>query len=579
MFEGADGAGKTTLSQAFANLLRALGRPCEWMSFPGSDEGTLGGEVYALHHRLLGRTAGNSNPTSIQVLHIAAHIDAIERRILPALHQGRDVVLDRFWWSTWAYGRASGADARSLWAMIRVERAHWRGIAPARVFLLSRPHPDDASIERRHLAEEYERLAIRESRRVNVSVVKNEHSAAETVSKIADIAGVRPHRSARAQVELPLAAPPPSTRPRASTRPGKFGPATPTIVFDTYWAFASERQRVFFNRVEGHPLPWSGDPIVQQFKFTNAYRASDRTSQYLIRNVIYDGDQAPADVFFRVLLFKLFNKIDTWELLERELGTLCWSEYSFARYDRVLSSAAESGRTLYSAAYIMPSGGRGGEPKKHRMHLRLLERMMHDDVADRIADCASMEAAFRVLRGYPTIGDFLAYQYITDLTYSSFLTFSEMEFVCPGPGAKDGIRKCFSDLGGLSESDVIRRVAEEQDREFARRDIAFRDLWGRPLQLIDCQNLFCEVDKYARVRHPEVSGRTGRTRIKQRFTPTQSRLQLWYPPKWGLNERVEQSLKGHVGGETSGPRSPSAAREPASEELRPEQAGRVRRFR
>ena len=29
--------------------------------------------------------------------------------------------------------------------------------------------------------------------------------------------------------------------------------------------------------------------------------------------------------------------------------------------------------------------------------------------------------------------------------------------------------------------------------------VEFRDLWGRPLQLIGCQNLFCEVDKYARV--------------------------------------------------------------------------------
>jgi hypothetical protein len=58
------------------------------------------------------------------------------------------------------------------------------------------------------------------------------------------------------------------------------------------------------------------------------------------------------------------------------------------------------------------------------------------------------------------------------------------------------------------------------------------------LQLIDCQNLFCEVDKYARVYHPEMTGKSGRSRIKQRFHPKASPIDYWYPPKWGLNERI-----------------------------------------
>src|SRR5665213_109406 len=47
--------------------------------------------------------------------------------------------------------------------------------------------------------------------------------------------------------------------------------------------------------------------------------------------------------------------------------------------------------------------------------------------------------------------------------------------------------------------------------QFSRLGLKFRSLFGRPLQLIDCQNLFCEVDKYARYAHPEVIGVTGRT--------------------------------------------------------------------
>jgi hypothetical protein len=139
------------------------------------------------------------------------------------------------------------------------------------------------------------------------------------------------------------------------------------------------------------------------------------------------------------------------------------------------------------------------------------------------------------------MGDFLAYQYIIDLNYSPLLDFSEMEFIVPGPGARSGIRKCFASLGGLSEADIIRLVTDSQADELAHRGLRFRDLWGRALQLIDCQNLFCEVDKYARIAHPEIAGEGGRTRIKQVLRPQGPLPRPWYPPKWGINERITAS--------------------------------------
>ena len=317
-------------------------------------------------------------------------------------------------------------------------------------------------------------------------------------------------------------------------------PLVATEVYDTYWKFAAERQAIFFRRLQGHLGPWTTDVILQAHKFTNAYRASDRVSQYLIRHVIYDGDQSPTEVFFRIMLFKLFNKIETWNLLKDSLGQPRWDEYSFERYDEPLNRAFEGGFRIYSAAYIMPSGGTFGHQRKHRNHLKLIEMLMRDNVSERLQNSASMREGFELLRSYPTIGDFLAYQLITDINYSEITDYSESDFVIPGPGAKDGIRKCFPDLGSMSESDVIRMVAERQSEEFARLGLEFRSLWGRPLQLIDCQNLFCEVDKYARVAHPHISGRTGRTRIKQKFRATPMSIDYWFPPKWGLNDRIER---------------------------------------
>src|ERR1019366_4362241 len=103
-------------------------------------------------------------------------------------------------------------------------------------------------------------------------------------------------------------------------------------------------------------------------KFTNAYRASDRVSQYLIKEVIYAGNRPPDEVFFRTLLFKLFNRIETWELLMQHVGEISLSNYSFERYDEVLSAAMARGEQIYSGAYIMAATKEVGA-KKHQMHL------------------------------------------------------------------------------------------------------------------------------------------------------------------------------------------------------------------
>jgi hypothetical protein len=313
--------------------------------------------------------------------------------------------------------------------------------------------------------------------------------------------------------------------------PGRVLKTTP--VFDTYWRFAAQRQDLFMRRVEGQPPPWTADLVLASHRFTNVYRASDRVTQYLIRHVLYDGAQDAEEIVFRTLLFKFFNRIQTWEMLSREMGPPSWKSYDFDRYASVFDSMLERGERLYSAAYIVPSPP-FGSARKHRNHLRLLEHIMRDGAPYRIERARSLREVFQLLHCYPSIGNFLAFQFCIDLNYSSLNDFSEMDFVVPGPGARDGIRKCFVDAAGLTDSEIIRVVTECADQQFRRLGLTFATLWGRPLHLVDCQNLFCEVGKYARVLHPDVKGDSGRTRIKQKFVPNARPLLQWYPPKWGL---------------------------------------------
>lgn len=321
--------------------------------------------------------------------------------------------------------------------------------------------------------------------------------------------------------------------------PGKFVKTTP--VFDTYWRFAAKRQALFMKRVKGLPPPWTDDVVLASHRFTNAYRASDRVSQYLIRHVLYEGKQTGEEIFFRCLLFKIFNRTETWAELVSNLGFPTWKNFDVEKYSAVLDKAMARGQTIYSAAYIMPSPAFGYK-RKHRNHLRLLEHMMQDGAPKKIERANSLQEVFALLRGYRSFGDFLAFQYAIDLNYSAMIDFSEMDFVVAGPGAREGIQKCFINESNLDEASIIRAVTERASEEFSRLNLSFEDLWGRPLQLIDCQNLFCEVGKYARVVHPEFSGLAGRTRIKQKFVQNRTALAQFYPPKWGL--RLPSAQKG-----------------------------------
>lgn len=313
--------------------------------------------------------------------------------------------------------------------------------------------------------------------------------------------------------------------------------ATRTRVFDTYWHFAAERLFMFYRRLAGSPSPWTADQILQVHRFTNVYRITDRVSQYLVRDVQYreDRSQAPDEIFFRTLLFKLFNKIETWEALEAELGPIGWQSADFERIDHTLHRLIGGGQRIYSAAYIMPSPAFGGQ-RKHSNHLRLLGRMMEDGLPARICSAPSLKAVYELLLSYTGIGKFLAFQFAIDLNYSSMIDFSESEFVVAGPGALDGISKCFPQIAPGDAERVIMQIAEAQTEEFKARGLDFPGLFGRALQPIDCQNLFCEISKYSRAAHPEVKGIANRQRIKQVYRRASQPIATpFFPPKWQLD--------------------------------------------
>jgi hypothetical protein len=176
-------------------------------------------------------------------------------------------------------------------------------------------------------------------------------------------------------------------------------------------------------------------------------------------------------------------------------------------------------------------------------HLALVRHMLSRGRLPRaVARAASLRDLYGALKAFPLIGPFMAYQMAIDVNYSELTDFSEDEFTVPGPGAERGICKVFPgattrDMPGL----IMRMVGEQAEGCAAIRRKPPLLFDRRPLRAIDCQNLFCELDKYSRVRFPDL--RSNRTRIKARFVPSDEPLELSYPPKWGIEVSASPVLR------------------------------------
>jgi hypothetical protein len=312
-------------------------------------------------------------------------------------------------------------------------------------------------------------------------------------------------------------------------------------VFKYYFYFVQERMNIFWNRYDSKKQPWTNDSILRIHKFTNVYRATDRVSQYLINKVIYTENEclSDRDILFRILFFKIFNKIETWEFVENRLGTLKIDNFKLKSINQILNER-KADTPIFSNAYMMTGTHSlyNHLQYKHEKWLQMvLDEIIIKKVVDEILKAKSLEHVYQLLRECSFIGDFLAYQYAIDFNYSPVINFSEDSFVKAGIGAIRGIKKCFEPLGNNSYEDAIRYTQDNFEKyqvKFGYTD--FKNLFGRAPKLIDIQNCFCETDKYLRAKMPELQ--IDNTRIKQKYKNTRTPISLFFPPKWELNSKI-----------------------------------------
>lgn len=184
VFEGIDNVGKSTIVQALKEKInREISHKCFDFSFPGNEPRTLGSLVYDIHHNQGKYFDESINDTSLQLMHVASHIDIIQRKITKLEMQRSIILLDRFWWSTYVYGLANGLEKEIIEKIIAPEIMYWDKMNVKRIFLVERECRDrDYSTEIDiNIVKNYRRLAKDDSKCI---IVTNDGSLNDTIEDI-----------------------------------------------------------------------------------------------------------------------------------------------------------------------------------------------------------------------------------------------------------------------------------------------------------------------------------------------------------------------------------------------------------
>lgn len=151
VLEGLDATGKSTQHERMERACMGMGTgptplfdPAPVFAHMPSAGTALGEQIYDLTESV----GKDLDPLARQYLHLASHAQSVRTLLRPALkaEEPRPVVLDRWWWSTVAYGYFGGSLAErgfDLDQFISLCRLTWKGVRADLIALFMHPHQDD----------------------------------------------------------------------------------------------------------------------------------------------------------------------------------------------------------------------------------------------------------------------------------------------------------------------------------------------------------------------------------------------------------------------------------------------------
>jgi hypothetical protein len=266
--------------------------------------------------------------------------------------------------------------------------------------------------------------------------------------------------------------------------------------------FIWEREAIRLAKENGHPAPWTADPVLAKYKFTNIRRRDDRGSQWVIKHLIQPNENR-LDLWFTLLVARLVNWPPTLQALLRA-GVLPCSPAGFdaARFEAVLEGLRASGAKVYSGAYMLYPTKNPGVNKAHTVAKYIIGSVVqhspniHNELwRDDLEPGGSIERFVAALSECFGISTFMAGQVAADLTYGSGLNeASDIYSYAPmGPGSQRGLNYLQGRAPFATWKSGMFTLTLQGINEAVARELDITDL-----TLHDVQNCMCEYSKYCR---------------------------------------------------------------------------------
>jgi hypothetical protein len=271
-----------------------------------------------------------------------------------------------------------------------------------------------------------------------------------------------------------------------------------------FFEFANERHMVYLRRADGKPRPWTHDPILDSWYFTNVYRELDKTTKWFRRNV-RENLRDSITVLPATVLFRWFNRVDIAEYVFCQYDLLGQRQTLF---DRVMAGDVGPGYVAGSIRNAFPKGpyvngayiikGYDGMDKLTGVTQAFWNWFHRGWKKHEGPYPVTMEGMTRWLATFDQLGMFMGYEVACDLRHTMYLedAVDVNLWANPGPGARRGLSRLWTDspdemkFSEIRAVEAMRKLLDMSRTRFINNDWEMREV----------EHTLCEFDKYERIR-------------------------------------------------------------------------------
>mgnify|MGYP003651308414 FL=1 len=264
---------------------------------------------------------------------------------------------------------------------------------------------------------------------------------------------------------------------------------------ESFFGWINERHAIYRRRARGAPAPWTIDPILEKYKFTNPFRENDRVTIWMRENFTNPNEDRPhGEIIFNCCLFRM---VGTSEFADAHGWVREWDP-DFTK-NLILTRLSEKRRT-FTGAYIITNQGlkcSKAEVVVDRFLTPIWETQ--NDLAEVARTTQSLQALHGAMRYYKGWGGggFMSYEVVTDLNYTPVLHGAEDRYTWAnaGPGAVRGLNR-------IHGRDVKKGMSQKQANTEMQQLLALKEdyLEMDQVDMRTIEHSLCEWDKYQRVR-------------------------------------------------------------------------------